>query len=163
MAVTVLVPMSTEAFAQYVEAATAGYAEDMVASGRWPGEGALARSVADLWESLPQGLDTPDNYLFEIRDPDSGSSVGFLCFSIQNKGGFPSAFVFDIEVRPEFRRQGYATAALGELERLVRDMGLTGIALHVFRDNAAAQRLYRALGYDVTGVNMLKQLGPVDV
>jgi ribosomal protein S18 acetylase RimI-like enzyme len=159
MAVTVLVPMSTEAFGQYVEAATSGYAEEMVVSGRWPEEGALARASVDFWESLPRGLDTPDHYLFEIRDPDSGVCVGFLCFAIRDKGGFRSAFVFDIEVRPEFRRQGYATAALGDLERLVRDLGLAGIALHVFRNNAAAQRLYRKLGYDVTGVNMLKQLG----
>jgi ribosomal protein S18 acetylase RimI-like enzyme len=154
-----LVPMSAEVFGRYADAAAAGYADDMVSSGRWPADGALARGLADFRHSLPQGLDTPDNYLFEIQDQDSGASVGVLCFSIQKKGGFRSAFVFDIEVKPEFRRRGYATAALEELERFVRGMGLSGITLHVFGHNEAAQRLYRKSGYDVTGVNMLKHLG----
>lgn len=156
---SVLVPMSAEAFDLYVEAATTGYADEMVESGRWPEEGALERSRADFRESLPQGLDTPDNHFFEIRDPDTGVRVGFVCFSIRDHGGFRSAFVFDLEVEPEFRRQGHATAALRELERLVRDLGLSDIALHVFRRNTGAQQLYRNLGYDVTGLNMLKRLG----
>lgn len=156
---TTLVPMSAESFGQYMVAATSGYADEMVTSGRWPAEGALERSLADFRESLPQGLGTPKNFLLEIRDEDIDACVGFLCFSVRDQSGFRSAFVFDIEVKAEFRRQGYATAALLELERFVRDLGLTGIALHVFRHNVAARRLYRKLGYDVTGLNMLKQLG----
>jgi ribosomal protein S18 acetylase RimI-like enzyme len=159
IAMAALVPMSAAAYRDYVEAAVSGYAEENVASGRWPEAGALARARADLEESLPQGLDTPDNYLFEIRDADSGVAVCFLCFAIHEKHGLRTAFVFDIEVKAEFRRRGYATAALVELEPLVRDLGLSGIGLHVFGRNTAAQALYGKLGYAVTGLNMLKPLG----
>ena len=154
-----LVPMSAAAYGDYVEAAVTGYADENVASGRWPQDGALARSRADLEESLPQGLDTPGNHLFEIRADDAGVTVGFLCFEVREKHGLSTAFVFDIEVDEEFRRRGYATAALRELEPLVRDLGLSGINLHVFAQNEAAQALYGKLGYAVTGLNMLKTLG----
>jgi ribosomal protein S18 acetylase RimI-like enzyme len=158
IAVVDLVPMSAAAYRDYVEVAVSGYAEENVASGRWPRDGALARSRADFEESLPQGLSTPDNYLFEIRDADAGVTVGFLCFAVREKHGLRTAFVFDIEVKQEFRRRGYASAALKELEPIVRGLGLSGIGLHVFGKNAAAQALYGKLGYAITGVNMLKPL-----
>jgi ribosomal protein S18 acetylase RimI-like enzyme len=150
--------MSAAAYADYVEAAVAGYAEDNVASGRWPEEGALARSRADFDASLPQGLKTPDNYLFEIKAAATGLTVGSIWFAVTEKHGLRTAFVYDVEVMPGFRRMGYATAAFQALEPLVRDLGLTSIGLHVFGHNTGAQALYGKLGYEVTGVNMKKPL-----
>jgi ribosomal protein S18 acetylase RimI-like enzyme len=157
-AAVVLVPMSAAAFAGYVEAAIAGYARDNVASGRWPEEGALALSRADFDASLPQGLQTPDNHLFEIRAATTGLTVGFIWFAVTEKLGLRAAFVYDVEIEPESRRMGYATAAFQALEPLVRDLGLTRIGLHVFGHNTGAQALYRRLGYEITGVNMQKRL-----
>ena len=155
---TTLIPMSAEKFVHYQVAAVAGYAEDNVASGRWPEEGAIERSQADFAESLPQGLQTPDNYLFEITAGDDGVCVGYIWFAVVEKNGLRSAFVFDVEIKPEFRRQGHAAAAFAALEPLVRKLGLSSIGLHVFSQNAGAQALYRKLGYGVTSVNMLKHL-----
>ena len=157
-ATVVLVPMPAAAFAGYAEAAIAGYARDNVASGRWPEEGALARSRADFDASLPQGLQTPDNFLFEIRAAATGLTVGVIWFAVEEEHGLSAAFVYDVEVRPEYRRQGYATAAFRALEPLARDLGLTSIGLHVFGHNTGARALYGKLGYEVTGVNMQKRL-----
>jgi RimJ/RimL family protein N-acetyltransferase len=154
----VFVPMSAAVYANYVEAAVAGYADDNVASGRWPADGALARSRADFDAYLPQGLETPDNYLFEIRGAGKGLTVGSIWFAVREEHGLRTAFVHDVEVKPESRRQGYATAAFRALEPLVRDLGLTSIGLHVFGHNTGAQALYGKLGYEVTGVNMQKRL-----
>lgn len=156
---TTLVPMRQEVFTAYRDAAIAGYAKDNVASGRWPAEGALARSRADFEESLPQGLATPDNFLFEIKGEPDGPTVGFIWFAVVEKNGIRSAFVYDVEVRPEFRRQGHARAAFKAIEPLVRGLGLCSIGLHVFGHNPGAQALYSSLGYGVTGTNMLKVLG----
>ena len=142
----------------YIEAAVAGYADDNVASGRWPPEGAPARSRADFDASLPRGLETPDNYLFEIRDAGTGVTVGSIWFAVREEHGLRTAFVYDVEVRPESRRRGYATAAFQALEPLVRDLGLTSIGLHVFGHNMGARALYSRLGYEVTGLNMQKRL-----
>ena len=155
---TVLVPMSAEVFKGYVENAVTGYARDNVESGRWPAEGALARSQADFDSSLPQGLATPDNYLFEIRTAEHGLLAGYIWFAVVEKNGLWSAFVYDVEIKEEFRRQGHAAAAFAALEPVVRKLGLTSIGLHVFNHNPGAQALYRKLGYEVTSVNMRKEL-----
>jgi ribosomal protein S18 acetylase RimI-like enzyme len=156
--VTILVPMSIEAYAHYVEVAVSAYAKDNVKSGRWPEEGALVRSQADFDSSLPQGLETPNNYLFEIKTTETGPPVGVLWFAIEEKHGHRSAFVYDIEIKPEFRRQGHASTAFNAMEVIVRELGVADIGLHVFAHNPNAQALYNRLGYKVRSINMLKNL-----
>ena len=156
---TVLVPMSLEVYAGYLKDAIAAYAEDNIASGRWPAAGALAQSRESFHTLLPLGLNTPDNYLFEIRIDENGPMVGFLWFAVVEKHHAAAAFVYDLEIKAAFRRQGHAEAAFALLEERVRELGLDSIGLHVFATNDAARALYKKLGYQVTGVNMQKKLG----
>lgn len=159
---TVISPMRPEFYGHYLQAAIAGYAEDNVASGRWPREGALERSRLDFERSLPQGLATPDNHLFEIKTDANGPTIGAIWFAVQEKHGFRSAFVYDVEIEPQWRRHGHAMRAFVALELLVRALGLASIGLHVFGHNPGAQAMYAKLGYRVTGVNMAKCLGEED-
>ena len=160
---TALVPMSPEVFADVMTASIAAYASDNVLAGRWPQAGALERSRAEFQSELPQGLATPDNFLLEIRATADGLAVGHLWFAVQSKHGQRTAFVYDVEVQPEHRRQGHARRAFEALEALAGELGVDSIGLHVFGFNAAAQALYAALGYTVTGINMNKPLRrPVD-
>jgi ribosomal protein S18 acetylase RimI-like enzyme len=175
---TSLLPMRAAAFADYAAHSAAAFAEDNVRSGRWPAFQALERAQRDFADSLPQGLATADNFLFEIvvaktvtpgldiadtlevSAPGTGEvSVGILWFAVVEKHGIAQAFVYDLEIDPAFRRQGYARFAFHALEELVAARGITQIGLHVFAHNVAAQALYRSLGYDVTSHNMLKHLG----
>ena len=155
---TVLVPLTAAAYGPYREAAAAAYAEENVDSGRWPAEGALERSQADFDSLLPRGVETPDNHLFEIKAEEHGPAIGYLHFAIEVKAGARSAFVYDLEIAPEFRRRGHATAAFRAMEPLARELGAEAIGLHVFAQNVGAQALYRRLGYRVTGMNMVKPL-----
>jgi ribosomal protein S18 acetylase RimI-like enzyme len=150
--------MTAAVFGPYLETAVSNYARDNVESGRWPEKGALARSRADFDSLLPQGPKTPNNYLFEIKSAETGPTIGFLWSAAVAKGGLRSAFVYDIEIEPEYRRQGHAKAAFAALEQRVRELGLSRIGLHVFGRNPDAQALYASLGYRVTGINMLKNL-----
>ena len=155
---TVLIPMSTATFDAYQQAAIKDYASDNVESGRWPEEDALERSRADFAASLPQGLKTPNNFLFEIKEVDSSSAVGIVWFAIEEKHGSRTAFVYDIEIKPECRRRGHAVATFRALELLMPAHQVSSIGLHVFSQNTAAQALYRKLGYQTTGINMIKKL-----
>ncbi|MBC8352065.1 MAG: GNAT family N-acetyltransferase [Planctomycetes bacterium] len=152
--------MSDEAFTSYFENAVVGYAKDNIEAGRWPQVGAYERSRADFEESLPQGLQTPNNHLFEIVSKENGTSVGVLWFAVVEQHGIKSAFVYDIEIEPQYRRKGFAEAACNALESRVRELGLTNIGLHVFGNNMGAQALYKKLGFRVTGLNMLKVVDP---
>ena len=84
--------MRAEVYPSYLQASAAGYAEDNITSGRWPKEGALARSLAEYEVLLPQGVATPSQYLFEILSEEDGPTVGYLWFAVQEKQGVRSAF-----------------------------------------------------------------------
>lgn len=70
----------------------------------------------------------------------------------------PIAFIYNIEIFPEFRRRGYAEQAMKRLEEEARRLVLEGIRLHVFGHNTAARPLYQKLGYVATNVMMFKGL-----
>jgi len=150
--------MSPEVFAEYRESSVVGYAQHNIASGRWPAEGAVARSELEFQEQLPQGLATPENYLFEIKESDGSPTVGYIWFAVEERHGVRGAFVYDVEIKEEYRRLGHAVRAFQALEPIVVALGLSTIGLHVFGHNAGAQALYGKLGYAVTGINMLKKL-----
>jgi ribosomal protein S18 acetylase RimI-like enzyme len=151
--------MRPEVFAEYLISSVAGYAEGNVSSGRWPADGAVARSRIEFQELLPQGLATPDHHLFEIRESAQGATVGYIWFAAEDRHGIRGAFVYDVEIKEAYRRRGHATRAFQALELRVAAMGLSTIGLHVFGHNAGAQALYQQLGYAVTGINMLKKVG----
>jgi ribosomal protein S18 acetylase RimI-like enzyme len=151
--------MRPEVFEEVIATSIADYAQDNVAVGRWLAENALERSRSDFETLLPQGLATPDNHWLEMRAAEVGPPIGHLWFAVQERYGRRTAFVYNVEVRPEYRRQGHARRAFEALESLAGEMGVASIGLHVFGFNTAAQALYRALGYTVTGINMNKDLG----
>jgi len=155
---TSLIPMRPERFEAYRLESARGYADDNVASGRWPAEGAHERALADFDQSLPQGLATADHYLYEIHDDGAQNAVGVIWFAVIERNGLRSAFVYDVEVQARFQRQGHARRAFQLLEPIVRAKGLSSIGLHVFTQNTGAQALYQSLGYRVTSINMMKRL-----
>lgn len=155
---TALCAMRAETYPAYVEAAIAGYAEDNVAAGRWPRDGAVERSRQEFASLLPLGLQTPDNLLFEILEDDSGPTVGFVWMALERRHGACRAYVYDLEVLAAYRRVGHAWRALKAVERLAIDAGATSIGLNVFASNLGAQALYRKLGYVPTNLNMYKPL-----
>ena len=154
-----LVPMTEDDYQVFLVAAIHGYALDNIESGRWTSDEAMERSTTETTGYLPQGLQTTDNYLYNINRIDNDLTVGYLWVATEEKHGHQSIFVYDIEIQANFRRQGYAAAAFIELETVTARMGIDRIGLHVFGHNEAAQALYRKLGYEVTGVNMQKKLG----
>lgn len=155
---TTLVPMTEAAYERFRAQAVIDYAKENVAAGRWPAEGALERSEQSYARLLPQGLATPDQHLFTIRDEAQGLDVGALWLAVTESPSGRSGYVYDVAIAAAYRRQGHARAAFIALEDFARTLGLREIGLHVFAHNPGAEALYRALGYQVTGTNMQKQV-----
>jgi ribosomal protein S18 acetylase RimI-like enzyme len=153
-----LKPMTDIKFSEYLENAISSYACENVDSGRWLEQGAIERSREDHEQLLPEGVNTKNNYLFEILSEADECSVGIVWLALEDKYGVKTAFIYDIEVKPAFRRKGYARSALLELESLASKQGIGSIGLHVFRQNSAAQNLYKAMGYSVVSSNMVKSI-----
>lgn len=155
--------MTEVGFAAWFPRSVARYADESVAAGRWPADGALARADEACRRLLPLGLATPGHQLFTLHESgpgrEAGVEVGVLWLAVTEHPSGRSGYVYEVEVWPSHRRRGHARGAFLALEALARAQGLADIGLHVFAHNAAAQALYRALGYEVTGINMQKRVG----
>lgn len=68
------------------------------------------------------------------------------------------AFLYNIMIEPDRRRQGFATAALTAAEELLRSEGCRVLGLNVFATNAAALALYHRLGFRTASSYLNKQL-----
>jgi ribosomal protein S18 acetylase RimI-like enzyme len=152
---SVLRPISDDEYASWLETVIPGYAEDKVASGQWSAESALELARKEYAELLPKGKHTENNYIFSVLGA-GGEVVGTLWFVAKERANRRIAYVYDIFVLPDRRRQGHAFRAFQALEREAAKLGLTGIALHVFGHNHEAQALYCKLGYVPTNINMYK-------
>lgn len=155
---SVLVPMTDSEYEGFVAALIPAYAAEKVEAGQWSQEEALELSRKMIAEILPQGIETQDHSFFTIRDVDGTTRVGFLWIVRKHQAGRPVAHIYDIEIAPEHQRKGHATRALDALEAMARDLGVTGLALHVFGHNSGAQALYARQGFEIKGVSMFKPL-----
>jgi len=154
---TTLVPMSDTDFVAYMGETIPAYAADKVLSGQWAEGESLEQSRRAFSELLPLGLETPDNYFFKLLD-GQGRCVGTLWLAEAEQARTRIAYVYDVRIRPECRRQGHAKQALAAAEAEARRLGLAGIGLHVFGHNGAARALYEKLGYRPTNISLFKAL-----
>jgi len=155
---TAVVPMRPELFAQFRADVTSAYADDIVRSLRWREEGAVERACAEFDKLLPQGVATAGHCLFEILEDPAGQTIGFVWLALVETPASRDAFLYSIRISPDFRGRGHAKAAMELVEAIAIDLGVSAITLHVFGFNTNAQALYRALGYGITGFNMIKRI-----
>ena len=150
--------MAAEDFDTYIEKLTANYAKDNVRSGRWTREEALEKSVSQINSLLPEGIETQNHVFFSIVDEGTGDAVGYIWLHVAPGEGHKKAFIYDLIIFEKFRKRGYGRAALVALEEYAKEKGIASISLHVFAHNAAALSLYRKMGYEVTSMNMKKNI-----
>jgi ribosomal protein S18 acetylase RimI-like enzyme len=150
-------PMSDAEFAAWRPDSIRRYAEEKVRSGAWDQASAPARAEAELSKLLPKGLATDDHHLFTVQDA-AGRSVGMLWFARVDRAGTAVAYLYELAIWPEHRRQGHAEAAMRAFEAHALACGCAGMALHVFGHNRQARQLYAKLGFEETNVNMYRPL-----
>lgn len=151
-----LVPMPDDDFQSFEAECTSAYARDNVRAGRWTQSSGLARAQDEFHRLLPGGLHSPNHFIYNIQEQPSQQAVGFLWFAEFNADGVRTGHVYSVHIQPEHRGHGHAKAAIDLIEARGLARGLRAVSLHVFAHNAAAQALYRSLGYGITGFNMLK-------
>ena len=156
---TTLVPINDAQFQRYLKVSVPEFAAGKVRSGQWAQAEALALARQSLQDSLPQGLDTPDNHLYAMEYGPLSEVVGMIWIAAQQRGDRRVAYIYDVMVDESHRRQGHATRAFAAIEKQALALGLSGVALHVFGHNLQAHALYVKLGYTTTNINMFKALG----
>lgn len=158
MPTVTLTAMTPDEFQAWRLRSAKAYAQEKVTAGEWPAEEAEQRALQELHELLPDGLASAHQLLFCARD-EAGEQVGILWLSLVHpRGALDTAFVYDIEMVPDRRGQGYGHAVLAAGEDVLRGYGIRALGLNVFGDNATAIRLYESSGYHVTAQQMRKFL-----
>lgn len=109
---------------------------------------------------LPDGLDTAGHHLVAAEN-NAGEVVGNAWVGPDPRQGSDaasSAWLYDVNVFPTFRRRGYGSAILAAAEALAAREGWTSLGLNVFGDNEAAIALYRRNGYDISSMSLHKSV-----
>ena len=122
-------------------------AEGMVRVGDWSPEAARERAEKLVAAVLTEGPNAAEQSFFAILSEPGGPPVGDLWVETGTDSDPHRATINLIRIAPEFRRRGYARAALGALETYLRERGVRIVGLHAFGDNASANRLYSVAGF----------------
>lgn len=153
---TKLIPMTQSEYDAFFEHLVADYAAENVRAGYWHESEALEKSRKETERLLHQGLHTENHFLYTVYDGEQAVGVIWLKANVDQatKGGF----IFDVEMKEEFRGKGYGKQTMLLIEEKARELGLKSISLHVFASNKVARNLYESLGYQATSLNMVKPL-----
>lgn len=134
------------------------YAAAHTSVGSWSEEEALEKSKLAIDELLPNGQETDGTLVMTALDGE-GTSIGYLWIGLQRRGGSPGeAWIYDIELYEPFRGKGYGRALLAVAEDSARNLGVKKLGLNVFGNNTVARNLYDSAGFQVTAMQMSKEL-----
>ena len=148
--------MQQNDFDTFFEENIVRYAEEKVKSGNWQVEDALERSRAEFEGLLPDGLQSKDQYIFNIFDDEQESKIGILWVEVRMDEPHRPAFIFDFVIDESYRGKGFGKKSLTALDEKLKLMGVESVALHVFGYNTNAFELYKRMGYEATNINMRK-------
>jgi ribosomal protein S18 acetylase RimI-like enzyme len=153
-----LQPMTEEEYSAYKAWMVEDYAREVSNIYRISIDEALASATKDIDGRLSQGLSTPNYFFYNIvlATNDGESRLGYLWINVDSQK--KRCYIDDIYLHAEFRHQGWGRKVLELLETNLKQQGVLRISLHVFANNSIAQELYRKMGYEPTGMNMIKWL-----
>ena len=157
-----LVPMTEDEFSTFFETVGESHARDNIAAGRWNASNAPALAREETKRLLPGNEKTPENYLFVLQDIGLKSEIGYLWFGNTTRTTKKVAYLYQLYIHPQFRRQGYGRQAMFAFEKEALSRGYDALGLHVFATNGGAHRLYQTVGYTASSISMHKELGPSD-
>ncbi len=145
-------PMTSDEFAENRDHLVAEYARSLVLAGIFDPDEALADAHRQTSMMLPRGLETASHSWFVVRVGDQ--RIGTLW--LHESRGDASGSVFDIEIAPEFRHQGYGRSVMIEAENYFRRRHRRFLELNVFGYNAVARELYSSIGYEAVEESFIR-------
>jgi len=143
----VLTPLTLDERGAFTSALVADYVDFLVDLGEVADPvAALARARAGIESEVEAAVQAGEE--FWAAHNAEGATVGWLWVKCSVEGLPPSAaFLYQILVKPEVRRQGYGTVMLAALEHVLAAAGRSELRLNVWDTNEAARRLYERAGY----------------
>jgi ribosomal protein S18 acetylase RimI-like enzyme len=153
---TQLIPMTQSEYEIFREQTVVEYAADNVRAGYWAESEAVEKSRKEFERLLPKGMQSENHFLYTVYDGEN--AVGLIWLRANLDRPAPGGFIFGLRIDEKFRGMGHGKQAMLLIEEKARELGLKSIELHVFGVNTVARNLYEGLGYEITSLNMQKQL-----
>jgi ribosomal protein S18 acetylase RimI-like enzyme len=111
-------------------------------------------TLADRLEELWAGYDQPDRRWWIATDGDRSVGGCWVNPGYHPVLDHPEGVILAIAVHPDFRGRGHARALLETARAVLASEGIVHLRLFVHPDNLPARRLYEALGYRVSTLEM---------
>lgn len=143
MEYVILRQMTEEEYHKWRAWSVKNYVNELVKARNINETDAKAQAETEFSNLLPEHLATRNHFLFSADSTD-GNTVGMIWYERCEP---LSVFICDFVVYDGFKRMGYGSLILKELERRLRRDGITRIELHTFETNAAALSLYKKCGF----------------
>ncbi len=152
----VLRGMRQDEYPAYCQYFIGDYSQEIAKNYGHPLDVSVELAESDLRRSFPNGFDSTEHTLLCIDTEIDGEIelVGYLWHSINVND--KSTFIYDFFVSREYRGSGYGTRAIAGLENQLRAIGINQIKLRVAYHNERALKLYKDVGFEITGFNMCK-------
>ncbi|WP_317932349.1 GNAT family N-acetyltransferase [Halioxenophilus sp. WMMB6] len=154
----VLRAMRQEEYPAYCHYFIDDYSREIATNYGHPMELAVELAKKDLASYFPNGLEDTEHTLLCIDAEIEGklSLVGYLWHSVNTSDN--STFIYDFFISGEHRSRGFGRQAIAELEKQLQSTGVNQIKLRVAYHNERALKLYKEVGFVITGFNMSKTI-----
>jgi aminoglycoside 3-N-acetyltransferase I len=115
-----------------------------------PGDEDVVIALADKTPPAPEHAAEflADERMIFLVAFDGGEPMGFVFgYVLLRRHGDPTIFfVYEVDVREQYRRRGVAKSLFRELERIARERGIRRAFVLAAESNEPAMRLYEAVG-----------------
>ncbi len=108
---------------------------------------AKKKAEEEQYSLLSEGINTKDHFLFAITQDEK--NIGSIWFAKLEKKQKFIAFIFYIGIDENLRGKGFGTTAMKMVEAEINKIGVNTVRLHVLKNNTAAIKMYKKLGYKI--------------
>ena len=147
--------MSESECQMYEQHGIKSYAAEKTKAGKISLTDAMKLAQQEYHNLLPDGLKTKKNYFYMLEE--EAQVKGYIWLAAY-QGNDEIAFIYDIDVYPEFQNQGLGTHALELATEKMKQFGFKYLRLHVFGHNKRAIHVYEKLGLHATDIMMEKEI-----
>lgn len=145
-------------FKEYREHLVSRFTEDSVTNGDWTEEEAKNVAEMQLKSILPEGVATPNHFIFSVFHQKLNMAVGNVWIQIQNKGTVKKGILFDLTIFDMFKNKDFDKQTLQVSEEWLKTKQVKSLELHVYATNPSARKLYVDFGLTDFSFNMVKSL-----
>ncbi|NQV15607.1 GNAT family N-acetyltransferase [bacterium] len=148
--------MTNIAFEKFKQRTINSYARDLTDNSGLAYEEAFDKSKKQTEHLLKDGLNTKNHDFLSIVENDLNIIIGHIWFEHDVEP--EEIFVYHIEVLEEYRNRGYGKSAFSLFEVYLKRKCISRVRLNVFEKNVIARSMYEKQGFQITNVQMQKNL-----